>query len=76
MTTEGDLGKGSFGSVSAATWLRKPSLEYKAAFDLPVVLKRLHERTSMRPSIDTFAKEVRQKPPCQDGITNMSSSYK
>jgi hypothetical protein len=76
VTTEGDLGSGSFGSVSAAIWHRKPSLEYKATYDFPVVLKRLKERTSTTPLINIFAKEVRQKPPIQDATTNMSSSYK
>src|SRR6266496_4655496 len=36
-----DLGKGSFGAVSTAVWHRKQSLEYKSAFSVDVVLKRL-----------------------------------
>lgn len=56
---QGDIGRGSFGAVSVATWHRKQSLEYKTSFDVPVVLKRLQGTPSGAPSSDLFAKEVR-----------------
>jgi hypothetical protein len=56
---QGDIGRGSFGAVSIATWNRKESLEHKDSFHLPVVLKRLQVASSGVPSNDLFIKEVR-----------------
>lgn len=53
-----DLGKGSFGAVSTAVWHRKESLEYKSAFSIDVVLKRLQAVYSGKSSAELFAKEV------------------
>jgi hypothetical protein len=59
---DGDIGKGSFGAVSAATWHRKRSLDFKESWDVPVVLKRLQEMPSNAALMDLFTREVCLRP--------------
>jgi hypothetical protein len=54
-----DLGKGSFGAVSAATWNRPKSIASISDSKIPVALKRFQEKYQTAKSLSLFLQEVR-----------------